>query len=48
MSKQYLNGKMDRLPVPQIKKMNSPMASLVTSDDEEIGLGYHHTLVSWF
>lgn len=48
MAKQPLNGKVDHLLVPRIQKMNSPMSSIVTSDDEEIGLGYHHTLVSSF
>jgi hypothetical protein len=46
MAKQCLNEKMDHLLVPRIQKMNSPM-SPVTSDDEEGGLGYHHTLVSF-
>lgn len=45
MSRQPLDVKMDLLKIPKIQKMNSPM-SPVKSDDDDIGLGYHHTLVS--
>lgn len=45
MSKEPLNVKMDLLHVPKIQKMNSPISSGKT-DEDEIGLGYHHTLVS--
>lgn len=34
---------MDLLVVPKIQRMNSATSS--TNDDDEIGLGYHHTLV---
>lgn len=38
--------KMDLLNVPKIQKMNAPMSSLMGDSSDEIGLGYHHTLVS--
>lgn len=44
MSKQPL--KMDLLNVPKIQRMNSPLSSLADNSNDEIGLGYHHTLVS--
>lgn len=37
---------MDLLNVPKIQKMNAPMSSLMGDSSDEIGLGYHHTLVS--
>lgn len=43
MSKKPLDVKMDLLVVPKIQRMNS--ATSPTNDDDEIGLGYHHTLV---
>jgi hypothetical protein len=33
------------VPVPRILKMNSPMTPV--SEDDETGLGFHHTLVSF-
>lgn len=45
MTKESLNVKMDLLKVPKIQKMNSPLSSVLSSDDEH-GLGFHHTLVS--
>lgn len=46
MSKKPLDPKMDLLSVPKIQKMNSPISPGKT-DDDDIGLGYHHTLVSF-
>lgn len=44
MSKKPLDVKMDLLGVPKIQRMNAPTSPV--SDDDEAGLGYHHTLVS--
>lgn len=46
MSRKPLDVKMDLLSVPKIQKMNTPMSPDKT-DDDDIGLGYHHTLVSF-
>lgn len=43
MSKQPLNVKMNLLSVPRIQKMNS---SLEPDEEDEVGMGYTHTLVS--
>lgn len=41
--------KMDYLPVPspRIVKMNNPLSPVTSDDEDESGLGYHHTLVSF-
>lgn len=44
MSKQPLDAKMKLLVVPKVQRMNSEVSPV--NDEEEIGLGYHHTLVS--